>query len=394
MMKFSEINTTKNKLLLLGFLVLLLIVLFVIYRLNQREEKSVVQDLNTVSSKVLSPDELKRIIPLKIDSIASLFAIRKEWVKDLSDNNSIEKQTKGKQEKTKKTTKLNINEVLWFSREITIPKDVSSSEFNLALRNSLYELDFDCTGNEDPRSRNLLINIYNKKDSSRKTIGNVNLVFSNNIKRESADICLIINKVEDNSIGDLEKLLSLPDKFSVVLPDIVSKIDAQTVVLDSKRDYVIFADIGTEDDLLAEFKYEMPSKVWRSKVRSMCYEYDKAAAVILLNPRRINPYETDLLTEFSRYNLKAYKDTILVKFDSEEDSEKKIKAFFNDIILRSQKGARSIIYLVNFNNEDMQVFRNESFKLKRKGYNFFTLSEIMKRRQRLAEQEVKTEVTG
>jgi len=393
-MKFSEINTNKNKLLLLGFLALLLIVLFVIYRLTLPEEKSVVQDINTVSVNVLSPDELKRIIPLKIDSIASLFAIRKEWVKDLLDNSSSEKQTKGKQDKTKKPPKLNINDVLWFSREITIPKDVSSSEFNLALKNSLYELDFDCIGTEDPRSRNLLINIYNKKDSSRKTIGNVNLVFSDNIKRESADICMIINKVEDNSIPDLEKLLALPDKFSVVLPDIVSRIDAQTVVLDSKRDYVIFADIGTEDDLLAEFKSEMTSKVWRSKVRSMCYEYDKAAAVILLNPKRINPYETDLLTEFARYNLKAYKDTILVKFETEDDSEKKIKAFFSDIIQRSQKGARSIVYLVNFNNEDMQVFRNESFKLKRKGFSFFTLSEIMKRRQKQLDQEVKTEVTG
>ncbi len=393
-MKFSEINTNKNKLLLLGFLALLLLVLFVIYRLTLPEEKLVVHDINTVSVNVLSPDELKRIIPLKIDSIASLFAIRKEWVKDLLDNSSSEKQTKGKQDKTKKPPKLNINDVLWFSREITIPKDVSSSEFNLALKNSLYELDFDCIGTEDPRSRNLLINIYNKKDSSRKTIGNVNLVFSDNIKRESADICMIINKVEDNSIPDLEKLLALPDKFSVVLPDIVSRIDAQTVVLDSKRDYVIFADIGTEDDLLAEFKSEMTSKVWRSKVRSMCYEYDKAAAVILLNPKKINPYETDLLTEFARYNLKAYKDTILVKFNSEENSEKKIKAFFNDIVNRSQKGARSIVYLINFNNEDMQVFRNESFKLKRKGFSFFTLSEIMKRRQKQLDQEVKTEVTG
>ena len=393
-MKFSEINTNKNKLLLLGFLALLLIVLFVIYRLTLPEEKSVVQEVNSLSVKVLTPDELKRIIPLKIDSIASLFAIRKEWMKDLSDNTHSEKQPKGKQDKTKKSPKLNINEVLWFSREITIPKDVSSSEFNLALKNSLYELDFDCIGTEDPRSRNLLINIYNKKDSSRKTIGNVSLVFSDNIKREAADICLIINKVEDNSIPELEKLLALPDKFTVVLPDIVSKIDAQTVVLDSKRDYVIFADIGTEDDLLAEFKSEMPLKVWRSKVRSMCYEYDKAAAVILLNPKKINPYESDLLTEFAKYNLKAYKDTILVKYDSQENSEKKIKAFFGDVIQRSQKGARSIIYLVNFNNEDMQVFRNESFKLKRKGFNFFTLSEIMKRRQKQLDQEVKTEVTG
>ena len=394
-MKFSELNTTKNKIILVGFLSLLFIILFVLNRFNNKtDEGKVIQEINDNTVKVMSPDELKRIIPLKIDSIASLFAIHKEWIKDLTEKHESDKQIKGKQDKNKKPSNLNKQEVLWFSREITIPKDVSSSEFNLALRNSLYELDFDCTGFEDPRTRNLLINIFNKKDSSRKTIGNVSLVFSDNAKREAADICLIINNVGDISIPNLEKLLSLPDKFTVVLPDIVSKIDAQTVVLDSKRDYVVFANIGTEEDLLAEFKSEMPSKVWRSKVRSMCYEYDKAAAVIILNPRKIHPFETDLLVEFSKYNLKAYKDTILVYFDSKEESEKKINAFINDITLRSQKGARSIIYLVNFNNDDMQIFRNKIFNLKRKGFKFYTLSEIMKLRQKQVEQEIKTEVTG
>lgn len=394
-MKYSKINTNRNKIILIGFLLLLFIVLLALNRLNKNEDESLKMPESVISKeKIFTPDELKRIIPLKIDSIASLFSIKKEWIKDLTEVQEPEKTQKGKQEKNKKPAKLNIREVLWFSREITIPKDVSSSEFNLALKNSLFELDFDCTGFEDPKTRNLLINIFNKNDSSRKTIGNVNLVFSDNIKRESADICLVINNAGDIPIPELEKLLTLPDKFTVVLPDIVSKIDAQTVVLDSKRDYVIFASIGTEDDLLAEFKSEMPSKVWRSKVRSMCYEYDKAAAVILLNPKKIYPFETDVLSEFSRYNLKAYKDTILVRFNSQEKGEKKITAFFNDINNRSQKGAKSIIYLVDFNNDDMQVFKNESFKLKRKGFKFFTFSEIMKRRQKSAEQEVKTEITG
>ncbi len=393
-MKFKELNTGRNKLILAGILSLVMIVLFILNRTRESNEKPVIQDFNVNTVKVLSPDELKKIIPLKIDSISSLFAIKKEWIVDLNNKTTPLKQTKGKPDKGKKDIVPLKNEVLWFSREITIPKDVSAAEFNLELKSSLSEFDFDCSGNEDPKTGNLLINVFNKKDSSQKTIGNVSLIFSDKIKRDAADVCLILNKVEDNTIPELEKLLSYPDKFTVVLPDMVSKIDAQTVVLDSKRDYVLFADIGTEDDLLAEFKSEMVPKEWKSKVRTMCYEYDKASAVILLNPKKIHPYESDLLTEFSKYNLKAYKDTILVKFSSEENKEKKINAFFNDILLRSQKGARSIIYLVNFSNDDVLQFRNNSFKLKRKGFKFFNLSEIMKRRSKIIETELKQEITG
>lgn len=394
-MNFKELNTGKNKLILLGVLSLLMITLFIVNRTRESSEKSLIQNFNVNSVTVLSPDELKKIIPLKIDSIASLFAIRKEWIIDLNNKKELTKQNKGKTDKNKKTITPQVkNDVLWFSKEITIPKDVSAAEFNLEMKSSLFDLDFDCTGIEDPKSGNLMINVFNKKDSSQKTIGTVNLVFTDKIKRDAADVCLILNNVEENTIPELEKLLSYPDKFTVVLPDIVSKIDAQTVVLDSKRDYILFADIGTEDELLAEFKPEMSQKEWKSKVRSMCYEYDKASAVLILNPKKIQPFESDLLNEFSKYNLKAYKDTILVKFTSEEKNEKKISAFFNDIIQRSQKGARSIVYLVNFSNDEVLKFRNESFKLKRKGFKFFTLTELMKRRQKIVDSENKLEITG
>ena len=397
-MKFSELNTGRNKLYLLGFLSLLLVVLYVLYNIKNKDENAHLPEFNSTNAKVLTPDELKVVIPQKIDSIASLFAIRKEWIRDLTEHHENEKQQKSKKDKKEKTTKTTppsgMKEVLWFSREITTPKDVSGAEFNLELKNTLYEIDFDCAGSEDPKTGNVLINIFNKKDSSKKTIGTVSLVFSDNVRREAADVCLVINHAEELPIPELEKLLALPDRFSVVLPDIVSKIDAQTVVLDSKRDYVIFAEIGTEDDLLAEFKVEMPGKVWRSKVRSMCYEYDKAAAVVIYNPKKLNPFETDILNEFKAYNLKAYKDTVFVKFDSKEESEKKVNALFSDIMLRSQKGARSIIYLVNFNNEDMKVFREQSFRLKRKGFRFYNFSDIMKRRQKLSDADTKMEVTG
>ncbi|MEI7484456.1 MAG: hypothetical protein WCK13_07065 [Ignavibacteriota bacterium] len=391
-------NSRKNKLVLAVVLFVVMIVLAFFYRMSLVKDKALIKEFSTNEVKILSSDELKKILPVKIDSIASLFGIKKEWI---SDANKVEvvKPVKGKTDKktelkTDKKIKPVVNDALWFAKNITIPKDVSTAEVNLEIKSSLFEYDFDCTANEDPKSGNLMINIFNKKDSSNKTLAYVNLEFSDKIKRDASDVCLILNNVENIPLPQLEKMLLLPDKFSVVLPNMVSRIEAQTVVMDTKRDYVLFLDIGTEDDLLSEFKKEMSPKELRSKVRSTCYEYDKASAVIILNPKKIHPMETDLLMEFSKYNLKAYKDTILIKFASEEKSGKKVNVFFSDIQNRSQKGAKSMVYLVDFNNDDINYFRNESYKLKRKGFKFYNFTEIMKKRAKSPEPEIKPDITG
>ncbi|MCX6159438.1 MAG: hypothetical protein NTY74_15770 [Ignavibacteriae bacterium] len=391
-------NSRKNKLVLAVVLFVVMIVLAFFYRMSLVKDKALIKEFSTNEVKILSSDELKKILPVKIDSIASLFGIKKEWISDVN-KVEVAKPVKGKtgkktELKTDKKTKPVVNDALWFAKNIQIPKDVSTAEVNLEIKSSLFEYDFDCTANEDPKSGNLMINIFNKKDSSNKTLAYVNLEFSDKIKRDAADVCLILNNVENIPLPQLEKMLLLPDKFSVVLPDMVSRIDAQTVVMDTKRDYVLFLDIGTEDDLLSEFKKEMSPKELRSKVRSTCYEYDKASAVIILNPKKIHPMETDLLMEFSKYNLKAYKDTILIKFASEEKSGKKVNIFFSDIQNRSQKGAKSMVYLVDFNNDDINYFRNESYKLKRKGFKFYNFTEIMKKRAKSPEPEIKPEITG
>ena len=387
-------KSKKNKLIIVGILSVILILLLILYRMKMNKENSVIKDFSTNQVKILSPDELKKILPVKIDSIASLFGIKKEWI---SETNKVEavKPVKGKTEKKNdKKTKPVVNDALWFAKNIQIPKDVSTAEINLEIKNSLFEYDFDCRANEDPKSGNLMINISNKKDSSAKTLAYVNLEFSDKIKRDAADVCIVLNKVENIPLPQLEKMLLLPDKYSVVLPDMVSRIDAQTVVMDTKRDYVLFLDIGTEDDLFSEFKKEMSPKEWKSKVRSVCYEYEKASGVIILNPKKIQPMETDLLMEFSKYYLKAYKDTLLIKFSSEEKGDKKISLFFNDILTRSNKGAKSMVYLVDFNEDDVSKFTNESYKLKRKGFRFYNFGEIMKKRMKNPEPEITPEITG
>ncbi|MDD5361432.1 MAG: hypothetical protein PHN88_04825 [Ignavibacteria bacterium] len=397
-MNFKEFinGRQRQKIVLVAVLAVIFIVLFFFYRRTITKNEPVVKDFSTTTIKTLSTDELKKIIPARIDSISYLFGIKKEWIREAGYTPEPDKQ-KVKKDKPKKPEQKPVvlpKDNLWFSKEITIPKDVPAAEINFEISNFLYEYDFDCKGTEDPKNGNLLLNIYNKKDSSKKTLADVQFVYSDKIKRDAADICIILNKVDEIQLGLLEKILKSSEKYSVVLPDLVDRIDAQTVVLDSKRDYVLFMDIGTEQDMSAEFRTDMKEKEWKSKVRSSCYEYDKAAGVIILNPKKVAPLGTDILMEFGLYNLKAYKDTILIKFNPEEKDKRKIDALFADITSRTQKGGRSMIYLVNFNADEFNYYKDEIFKLKRKGFKFFTFTEILKRRQKNPETEIKQEITG
>ena len=389
--KLTSLNGN-TKVIVLCSLIVLFLVLFFFYRRAAVKNDPVVKEFSTVKVRTLSTDELKKIIPAKIDSVVALFGVKKEWIKEDGTVAEQDKQ-KSKKDKTKKPVPPQMPN-LWFFREISIPKDVPAVEINYEISNSLYELDFDCAGNEDPKNGNLLLNIYNKKDSSKKTMAAVQFVYTDKVKRDAADVCLILDRVEDISQGNLEEVLKSPEKFSVVLPDIVDKIDAQTIVLDSKRDYLLFMNIGTDEDLTAEFKNDMREKEWKSKVRSVCYEYDKAAGVIVLNPKKIFPLGSDILTEFGLYNLKAYRDTVLIKFNSEETGKRKIDALFNDINVRTQKGGRSMIYLVSLTADEFKNYKEEIFKLKRKGFKFFTFTEIIRRRQKNPETEIKQEITG
>ena len=65
-MRLEFFNSKKNKLIIVGILSVLLIVLFIFYRIKEVKDKSVIKDFSTNPVKILSPDELKKIIPPKL----------------------------------------------------------------------------------------------------------------------------------------------------------------------------------------------------------------------------------------------------------------------------------------------------------------------------------------
>ena len=373
-------------LLIVSLLIFASILVFVRGCSNKEAEKIIKEKEEKAETKQLPAEELKKIIPPQIDSILYQYGINPEWIKNVSDNPS---QEKPKKEKTKKPEKQPPKPVvkpsmktdnLWFMKEITIPKDIPFAELNLEIVNLMNGYKLSSTSFEDPKTYNQLFNIYYTADTSKKVVAKINFVYSDKIKRETADICIVLDKVESYSPSFLEKVLASGEKYSVMLPDDINKLDLQTLVLESKKDYLVKADIGTQDDIEAEFRSDMKEKDWRTKVRTICYEFDKAGGVILRNPRFQHKMEMELLDEFSKFPLKAYRDTILTKYNSSEKSKKKISDLFSLILSRAKNGITSQIYVVNFTEEDYQNYMAGLHIIKKRGYKFFTFSDIMKRR--------------
>lgn len=384
-------------LLIVTLLIFAVILLFIRGCSNKESEKNNSEKEDKTETKQLPPDELKKIIPPQIDSIFFQYGIKPEWIKNIGDNTAVEKPKKDKNKKpekpqTKPLVKQPLqNENLWFMKEITIPKDIPFAELNLEIVSFLNSYKLSSISFEDPKTYNQMFNIYYTADTSKKVVAKLNFVYSDKVKRETADICIALDNVENYSHAFLEKVLASSEKYSVMLPDDINKLDFQTLVLESKKDYLVKADIGTQDDIEAEFRNDMKEKDWRTKVRTLCYEFDKAAGVILRNPKNQHKLEAELLDEFSKYPVKAYRDTVLTKYISGEKSKKKISDLFSLILSRAKNGITSQIYLVNFSEEDYGNYMSGLHVLKKRGYKFLTFSEIMKRRSKQDVDKNKTE---
>jgi len=382
-------KSEKIKILLIISLLIFAIILFFIKGCSKTEpEKTITKKEEVLETKQLSTEEIKNIIPHEIDSILFQYGIKPEWIINIA-NPVPEKPQKEKLKKEKtKSPKLSVKqqvqtENLLFSKEITIPKDVPFAGLNLEIVNLLNGYKLTSTSFEDPKTYNQLLIIYYTADTSKKAMAKINFIYSDKIKRETADICIVLDNVDKYNHSLLEKVLSSSEKYSVMLPDDINKLDLQTLVLESKKDYLVKADIGTQDDIAAEFRSDMKEKDWRTKVRTICYEFDKAGGVILRNPKMLHKMEMELLDEFSKFPVRAYKDTILTRFNSSENSRKKISDLFNMILTKAKNGITSQIYLVSFTEEDYGNYLLNLNVIKKRGYKFFSFSDIMKRRMKV-----------
>jgi len=361
------------------FLILLLLKFIFINKDNSIPKREIFSSSDSVVNKNI--DEFKKLLASKIDSVMFTFGIKYEWISSIEKNISdLTKQSSQKSKKiTSPTPQITVKENLWFYKNVTVPRDFSIVELNYEIKNLVEESLLSSYSTENPKNGAVQISIFTPSDSSRKPLAKINIEYSQNIKRETAEICIILDDLDHMTTTQVEKILSSPEKFSVIFPNNIEKPDLQNTIIESKRDFLAKITLGTEEDLLAEFRTDMSEKEIKNKVLSICYEFDKASGIYINNPKRLMKLENDVIFEFSKKPLKAYKDStfIIIKQQTNIDV---ITNLFNQIEQKLKGGKRIQVYIVNFNESDFQNFTQRISILKRKGYRFFTFSEILKRK--------------
>jgi hypothetical protein len=366
------------KIISAGVLLIITVVLLMIYiKPTGDKHDNITQENN--KKNLINEEEVKKKVTLAIDSLISQFGIKKEWVENVSGKENLKSPVPVKKNKVKEKTIPNINNNLWFAKKVSIPVDLSVAEVNIDINN--YLRDYYCllTASEDLKKNSITSEIYFIPDTTKKLVGKIIFEQSKDLKRDVSDICLVLNKLENLPEQDINKILSSPEKFSVILPDDIEKSDIQAKIFDARKDYLLYFDTGSEKDIDADFRSDMKPGEWKSKVKTMFNEYSKASAIILSPRRSIPKFENEIKEEFIRYSSNIFSDTIFVKFESKEKSPRKINELINDIIVKTNKGYKVIFYLVNFSPDDLSEYTSQIYVLKKKGFRFKIFGDAIKK---------------
>lgn len=344
----TESGNKKLKLIIISSLGLLLIILFYFYISFGIEESVEVNEV--VISKPVSREDLIK----NIDSILFSFGIQPGWIKE----------------------KPNKNSDLWISKEVKIPNDLQTIDLNFELTNYLRSKTLNEKIIEDPKTRNLNIEIYSLKDTVRKTIGNLKITYSDSLKRNASDICIVMDSLEFYTLPEVQEILSSAETYSLFLPLRNDKADYQSAILEANKDYIVEFLIGDENNVIADFKTDMKESFWKSKVKSAAMNYPKTAGVILKSNSETAEFADKVKEEFLKNNMNVYKDTVFTQF---KRSGEIVNSLFESIKENSSKGQPVLIYSVNLNLADFKEFEKKVYQLKKLGYRFYKFSEIMKK---------------
>jgi hypothetical protein len=368
----------KIKIISAGALLLFAVILLIIYLkpMVDRPDSTTQEKIKTL----VNEDELRKKIPNVIDSLFTQFGIKKEWIEN-SAGSDIEKQKKPAPGKNKDKNKVisPVNSNLWIAKKVMVPTDLSIAEVNIDINNFLRDHNCSLTASEDVKMNSVKSEIYFTRDSVKKLVGKILFIQSRELKRDASDICIILNKLENLSEQDLGKILSSTEKFSVILPDDIEKSDVQSKIFDARKDFLLLFDIGTEKEVDADFRSDMKSAEWKSKVKTLSNEFGKASAIILSPRRSIQRFESEVKDEFIKYCSNIFSDTVFVKFESREKPAKKISELINDITAKTNKGYKVIFYIINFSPEDLTEFTSQVYPLKKKGFRFKIFSDAIKK---------------
>ncbi|MCY7362234.1 MAG: hypothetical protein LH629_09245, partial [Ignavibacteria bacterium] len=269
---------------------------------------------------------------------------------------------------------------LWFAKEVLIPQDILTVELNYELTNYLKTYSLTETVTEDPKTKNLIFNIFSKIDTVKKLNGIVKLIFSDSVKRNISDVCIVLDSIDFYPLKDVQEILELNESYSVFLPLRNDKADYQSGIIEAKKDYLLEFTIGDENNIIADFKTDMKESTWKAKIKSIAMSFPDNAGVILKSSDLYEDFENNVRSELTKNNITVYKDTVFIKF---RWGENKINSLFESIISNTISGKNYLTYELNLSPAEFKEYRKKVYRIKKLGYKFYTFSALNKKINKL-----------
>lgn len=342
----------KFKIVLAGVLVLFTALMIWLYLSSSDETNEKDPERKPVTKDEFTHD---------IDSIISGFGIKREWMKDISANDRV---------------KSKLPEDIWLGKNVFIPNDLPVIELNHELSKYLSSNDLIPKVSEDQRTKNLSMTIHKSTDSAKKIISALNFIYSDTVKRDAALVAIVLDSIDAYSIDDVQQMFGSNLEYSVVLPLRNDKSDYQSAVIESKKDHLLFLEIGNEDNIDADFKEDMKESLWKSKVRSLSLNFPNASGVILTGSGVSNEFIRSVADEFLKYNLRVYRDNMFLPVKNSPD---RIDDLTENIREHSGMGKTFLYYRINVGPSEFTKLDSSLDDLKRRGYKFVSFGEIVKR---------------
>jgi len=346
-------NTEKYKVILITGLGVILIILTFIF-INYDPDK--VEPENSLENKAaITPEKFKK----DIDSIIYSFGIKEEWKIKVPENKVSISGDKG----------------LILAQSIRIPVDIQTINLNLDITNYLEENGFISKTSEDPRSKDIIIEILQVKDSLQTGYAKLNFIYSKDISRNVSETAIVLDSIEYIDFQNAENIIKSVEKFSVFLPIGNDKADYQSMIIDNRKNYLLKFYIGSNDDITSDFRTEMKENVIRQKVRTAAVNFPGVSGVVLYYPKGMKEFAEKISSEFKKNNFTVFSDTLFKAIKTEEN---KVSKLFEEIKKNSEKGIKVQFYTVSFSEKDFREFENRTEELKKPGYKFISINEAVK----------------
>ncbi|HPS64235.1 MAG TPA: hypothetical protein PK447_01520 [Ignavibacteria bacterium] len=353
----------QKKIIAAGILLTLTIVLFilkiVITPKPADEQYAGIKKENLIKKSVFKNDEAAEIkyIYSRIDSVLYGFGIKKDWIQQAAKQTQKDKNKKSNPDGNK---------------YVYIPKDISVPEIIADINYYVQVEDVNFSAEEEFETGNTKLTV-----SGLKTNYFVNFYYDENLKRDDDKICLIINKLNDYKPEDISKVLSSQYAYSVVMPLSLDRLDLQAAVIDSKKDYILYPEIGRTEDYESDIRKD---KDWISKVYSLCTDYDKNKAIIFSNPHNALDFEKEFIDELTKCRGYVFRDTVFTKVSDSQIKDKKISGVLKELILQSRnRSSNPRIYLISVPPASFGDFIKTVADMEKSGIKFLTFSQFMKK---------------